>query len=137
MYAIGDVAIMETYKDSDNKDQTRFIAFVNDYESGMLEEGKTYIFLLSGEVDGVAFNVANMHFRDKGDLSMRLWIRAAVTVVPMLFLFAALIIQHKKFIIDEKYYDMMMAEINSRHTPVGQADNTTAETVVATEETKE
>ena len=137
LYAIGDVAIMETYKDSENKDQTRFIAFVIDYKSGMLEEGKTYIFLLSGEVDGVAFNVANMHFRDKGDLSMRLWIRAAVTVVPMLFLFAALIIQHKKFIIDEKYYDMMMEEINSRHTSVGQADNTTAETVVATEETKE
>ena len=117
LQAIGDIAIMrETSKG------TEFVAWVRDYKTGDLQAGQKYIFLLSGKANGVAFNVANTHFRDKGDLSMRLWIRAAVTVVPMLFLFAALIIQHKKFIIDEKYYDMMMEEINSRTPTAGQAE---------------
>ena len=109
LYAIGDVAIMEKTDDGN-----KFVAWVKDYKSGDLVEGNSYIFLLSGEANGTAFNVANMHFRDKSDISMRLWIRAAVTVAPMLFLFVALIIQHRKFIIDEKYYDMMMEEIAAR-----------------------
>ncbi|MCH5157279.1 MAG: MFS transporter [Clostridiales bacterium] len=107
--AIGDVAIMEK---TDNGNV--FVTRVTDYKDGDLVEGKTYIFLLSGEINGEEFNVANVHFKAQSTLSMRLWIRAAVTVVPMLFLFAALIIQHKKFVIDEQYYDMMMTEINSR-----------------------
>ena len=109
LFAIGDVAIM---RQTDNGNE--FVAWVKDYKSGDLVEGEKYIFLLSGKANGKEFNVANMHFRDKGDTFMRLWIRASVTVVPMLFLFVALIIQHKKFVIDEKYYDMMMEEINSR-----------------------
>ncbi|MCH5152641.1 MAG: MFS transporter [Clostridiales bacterium] len=118
LFAIGDVAIMEKTEDGNI-----FVAFVNDYKSGDLVEGKTYIFLLSGEIDGVAFNVANIHFKEQSTMSMRLWIRAAVTVVPMLFLFAALIIQHKKFVIDEKYYDMMMEEINSRKAATEDTDS--------------
>ena len=117
--AIGDLAIMEKTADGNV-----FVAFVKDYKDGDLAEGNTYIFLLSGEVDGKPFNVANDHFRDKGDLSMRLWIRAAVTVMPMLFLFAALMVQNKKFIIDEDYYDMMMEEINARK---GKAEEATEE----------
>ena len=115
--AIGDVAIM---RQTDNGNE--FVAWVKEYKAGDLIEGQKYVLLLSGEIDGVAFNVANIHFRDQGNLSMRLWIRAAVSVVPMLFLFAALIIQHKKFIIDEKYYDMMMEEIHSRTSPAGQVE---------------
>ncbi|MCH5160182.1 MAG: MFS transporter [Clostridiales bacterium] len=107
--AIGDVAIMEK---TDNGNV--FVAFVKDYKSGGLVEGKTYIFLLSGEVNGEAFNVANVHFKAQSTTSMRLWLRAAVTVVPMLFLFAALMVQNKKFVIDEDYYDMMMNEIGKR-----------------------
>ena len=107
--AIGDVAIMEKTEDGNV-----FVAYVKDYKSGTLVEGKTYIFLLSGEINGEEFNVANIHFKAQSTTSMRLWIRASVTVVPMLFLFAALIIQNRKFVIDEQYYDMMMEEINAR-----------------------
>ena len=107
--AIGDVAIMEK---TDNGEI--FVTWVKDYKDGDLEEGKTYIFMLKGEANGVEFNVANNYFRDKGDLSKRLWIRAAVTVVPVVFLLAAWLVQHRKFIIDEDYYDMMMTEINNR-----------------------
>ena len=60
------------------------------------------------------FNAANDNFRDKGDIGMRLWLRAAVTVIPVICLIVSLIIQDKKFIIDEKYYDMMMEEIGRR-----------------------
>ena len=129
--AIGDVAIMEKTDGGE-----RFVTFVKDYKSGDLVEGKTYVFLLSGEINGEAFNVANTHFKSQSNTSMRLWIRAAVTVVPMLFLFAALMVQHKKFVIDENYYDMMMAEINSRTSPTEQVDDVeaTADTAeIATE----
>ena len=128
LYAIGDVAIMR-----ETSNGNEFVAWVKDYKDGDLVEGEKYIFLLSGEVDGVAFNVANIHFKEKSSLSMRLWIRAAVTVVPMLFLAAALIIQHKKFIIDEKYYDMMMVEINSRKGETA-TEQPTAEVAENTEE---
>ena len=133
--AIGDVAIMEKTDDGNV-----FVVFVKDYKSGDLVDGKTYVFLLSGEVNGTAFNVANQHFRDQGNISMRLWIRASVTLVPMLFLFAALMVQHKKFVIDEDYYDMMMEEINARTSPVGQAEGVetnSAETTTEVTETTE
>lgn len=45
---------------------------------------------------------------------MRLWIRIAVTIVPAVFLLLSLLVQNKKFIIDEKYYDMMLEEIEKR-----------------------
>ena len=125
--AIGDMAII--VKDGDSN---VFFAYVKDYHamSTALDESKTYTLELKGEINGVEFNVANDHFRDKGDLSMRLWIRAAVTVVPMLFLFAALIVQNKKFIIDENYYDMMMEEINSRKCASGgEADGEAPEAI--------
>ncbi len=45
---------------------------------------------------------------------MRLWLRAAVSLIPIIFLIVAWFIQNKKFIIDEKYYDDMIAEIERR-----------------------
>ena len=67
------------------------------------------------EITGHDFNAANENFAEKGTLGMRLWLRACVSVVPMLLLVASLIIQNKKFIIDEKYYDMMLEEISKRN----------------------
>ena len=61
-----------------------------------------------------AFNAANQNFKKSSSLGMRLWIRAAVTLVPVLCLLVSLWVQNKKFFIDEKYYDMMLAEIASR-----------------------
>lgn len=60
------------------------------------------------------FNAANDNFRDERDVGMRLWLRAAVTVIPVICLIISLIVQNKKFIIDEAYYDMMMEEIDRR-----------------------
>ncbi len=63
------------------------------------------------------FNAGNVNFKESSNLSMRLWVRAGVTVVPALLLFVSLIIQNKKFVIDENYYDMMLEEIEKRKQP--------------------
>ena len=68
-------------------------------------------------------NVADRQFRDNRTLGMRLWLRAAVSVVPAGLMVVALLIQNKKFVIDETYYDMMLAEIDKRHAaPTGQTE---------------
>lgn len=132
LLAIGDIAVMQK-TDSGNV----FVTYVKDYTAGSLAEDGEYIFLLSGEINGVEFNVANDHFKAERTTSMRIWVRMAVTVVPMLFLAAALLIQHKKFVIDEDYYDMMMTEIAARKSVEGEAtpaESDTAGEEVATED---
>lgn len=61
-----------------------------------------------------AFNAANQNFKETRTIGMRLWVRAAVTLVPVVCLLISLFVQNKKFFIDEKYYDMMLAEIAKR-----------------------
>lgn len=78
-----------------------------------LEEGAAYT-LEVGDLKSGELSAANLHFRDQSTTSMRIWVRAAATLLPIVLLFLALFIQRKKFVIDEEYYDMMMAEINKR-----------------------
>ncbi len=79
----------------------------------LLAEGETYALDID-DLDSGEESAANLNFRDKGTLSMRVWLRLAVTLVPILLLLISLFIQRKKFVIDEDYYDMMLAEINAR-----------------------
>ncbi|MGN1039889.1 MAG: MFS transporter, partial [Candidatus Fimimonas sp.] len=110
LHALGDAAVLEKTSDG-----TTFVGFVKDLSSVSLEENKTYVLALSGvDGSGNAFNAANQNFKASGNTSMRLWVRAGVSVLPMIFLLVALLIQNKKFIIDEDYYDMMLAEIEKR-----------------------
>lgn len=82
-------------------------------EDLILDNGeKTYKY--SMELTGEDFNAANVNFKNNSNVGMRLWLRTAVTVVPIILLFLALMVQNKKFIIDEKYYDMMLKEIEKR-----------------------
>ncbi len=62
-------------------------------------------------------NVADEHFHTPAvqDVSKRLWLRVAVSVLPAGLLLVALFIQNKKFVITEDYYDMMMVEIEKRN----------------------
>ena len=66
------------------------------------------------ELMGENFNAANENFKNNRTIGMRLWIRFAVTLLPIGLLTLSWLIQRKKFIIDEDYYDMMMKEISSR-----------------------
>lgn len=113
LHALGDAAVMEKTADGN-----KFVGFVRDMtESVPLQDGKTYTLALSGKDDkGNEFNAANKNFKDDGNIAMRLWVRAGVSVVPVIFLVCALLIQNIKFIIDEDYYDMMLAEIEKRKT---------------------
>ena len=126
--AIGDVAVA-------NKNDGKVIAFVKDIDTNALNNDGSYILLISGNVkdNGVEFNAANTNFKDESKPSMRVWIRMAVTVVPIFFIGIALLIQHKKFIITEDYYDMMLEEINKRKQSNGENDGHVAE--AAAEET--
>lgn len=112
--ALGDIAVAEELSDGSYD----FVCFVKDYDSSVaLKEGKSYVLLISGtDGDGNEFNAANRNFREKSDVSQRLWIRAGVSVLPIVFLVIALVIQNKKFVIDENYYDMMLEEIEKRKT---------------------
>ena len=110
LHALGDAAVLEKTSDG-----TNFVGFVKDLSSVSLEENKTYVLALSGvDASGTAFNAANQNFKASGNTSMRLWVRTGVSVLPMIFLLISLLIQNKKFIIDEDYYDMMLAEIEKR-----------------------
>lgn len=77
--------------------------------------GDEFILALEvGDVPSGAISAANAHFRDKRTLGMRLWVRFAVSIVPISLLLLALYTQKKKFFIDEDYYDRMMEEISLR-----------------------
>lgn len=112
--ALGDAAVV----DADGK----FVGFIKDMTGDVPLSGETkYQLMLSGkDAGGQAYNAANNNFLKKGTLGMRLWLRAGVSVVPVLFLVAALIIQRKKFFIDEEYYDMMITEIDKRKAERGE-----------------
>ncbi|MCM1533454.1 MAG: MFS transporter [Corallococcus sp.] len=137
--AVGDAAVMK--KAGDN---LIFVAYVKDLDTSEMSQLNQYVLALSGtDADGNAFNVGNDNFKAKSTPSMRIWLRMAVTVVPILFIVAALIIQNKKFIIDEEYYDKMLVEIEKRKQGAQTADEsggvTSAEAPAAepTEEQKE
>ena len=133
--AIGDVAVVQI-KDASGNATEIVLGTVRGFDTAQMDAKCTYVLVLKyTNGAGQEVNVANTHFKAQSSTSMRLWIRAAVTVVPMLFLFAALFVQHKKFVIDENYYDMMMTEINSRKAESdGSTDEPTAEVVEKSEE---
>ncbi len=120
LQALGDAAIVKKVK-TDGKETTEFVGFIRDMTDTVpIVDGAEYVMLLSGkDAGGNDFNAANGNFKANGTLSMRLWVRAAVTIVPIACLLIALLIQNKKFVIDEKYYDMMMEEIEKRKTADG------------------
>ena len=111
--ALGDVAIMKQTAEG-----TEFVGYLKDMSGVALDANGKYVMAISGkDGSGNDFNAANDNFKAEGDLSMRLWIRMSVTVAPMIFLLLSLLVQNKKFIIDEDYYDMMLSEIEKRKQP--------------------
>ena len=108
--ALGDVAIMKQTAEG-----TEFVGYLKDMSGVTLDADSKYVMAISGkDGSGNDFNAANDNFKAEGDLSMRLWLRMSVTVAPMIFLLLSLLVQNKKFIIDEDYYDMMLSEIEKR-----------------------
>lgn len=72
-----------------------------------------------GDLKSGQESAANLNFRDKSTLSMRIWLRIAVSIVPIILLILSLDTQKRKFIIDEDYYDMMVEAIKKREEAKG------------------
>ena len=111
-----------------DKGEAVFVSLVKDVEAGkanaVLTDGKTYSLAMSYSAETLTLQggkVDKAYNADNGDLSMRLWLRMGVTLIPIVFLIVSLIIQHKKFIITEDYYDMMLEEIDKRKENLQQA----------------
>lgn len=115
--AIGDAAVMIK-----NGNDEVFVAYVKGIDVSKLADGNKYILAISGK-DGAGnkFNAGDLNFKKPSTPSMRVWVRMAVTVVPAAFIVASLVIQRRKFKIDEKYYDMMLVEIDKRRAENGEA----------------
>lgn len=106
--AIGDAIITET-----SGGTTTELGRLNELDAAALSEGAAYA-LEVGDVASGAESAVNLNFRDKGTTKMKILLRIAMTVIPVILLLSALYIQRKKFIIDEEYYDMMLEEIDKR-----------------------
>ena len=59
-------------------------------------------------------NAADEIYDAKRNLGTRIVIRIACCAVPLALMFGSMIVQRKKIILTEKYYDEMMAEIEAR-----------------------
>jgi hypothetical protein len=117
LHALGDVYIV--MYNADNSVANYFkLSDANDLDYVALgaHEGACKMVISNADTSNglPEFNAANENFKESRNLGMRIWVRAGVTVFPALMLFISLIIQNKKFIIDEDYYDMMLVEIEKR-----------------------
>ena len=59
-------------------------------------------------------NAADEIYDAKRSLGTRIVIRVACCLVPLGLMFGSMMVQRKKFIVDEKYYDEMMVEIEAK-----------------------
>ena len=114
--ALGDCKLFREEYVNGKLTETKSLGYWKDVNDAdlLLDNGDT-TYKYSMELTGDDFNAANVNFKNSSNVSMRLWLRAAVTVVPILLIFLAFMVQNKKFIIDEKYYDMMLKEIEKRN----------------------
>ena len=114
-------AILDMYVDIDGDGVAEDYTLGNLKDTGLLTAKSTAV------IRDKNHNVADNHFYGNRDLGMRLWVRAAVSVVPAVLIVVALVIQNKKFIIDEEYYDMMLAEIDKRNATTATQEETQTE----------
>ncbi len=71
----------------------------------------------SDGIDEMIINdAANTAFRDQATGPMKISLRVAITVLPILLISGAYWIFRKKFIITEEYYENMLVEIEKRNT---------------------
>lgn len=92
---------------------------IKDLEVSKLDKNKDYSIEISGEYvdekgEKVSFNVGNENFKNKAKFKEKFLLRIIATILPIICIFFAWFIQYRKYIIDEKYYDSMLIEIEKR-----------------------
>lgn len=60
-------------------------------------------------------SAADISFKDQKDIRMQIMLRVAITAVPILLIAFSYVVLKKKFIIDEKMYEMMVKDIRARN----------------------
>jgi hypothetical protein len=93
--------------------ETTELGRLGSFDTASMASGGTYALKIDDLKSGEE-SAANLSFRDQSTLTMRIWVRVAMTLLPIVLLLLALYTQRKKFFIDEDYYDKMMEEINGR-----------------------
>ena len=82
----------------------------------ILDDGSSYTLeiVVNDESGKEIHNAADEIYTAKRTPGTRLAIRFSCCILPLIFMTAGLLIQRKKFIIDEEYFDKMMVEIEER-----------------------
>lgn len=87
-------------------------------DADLLADNGTTTYVYSMEIIQNDYNAANLNFKDRTTPGMRIWMRVAVCVLPILLIALAWLIQNRKFKIDEKFYSEMLVELNRRRALV-------------------
>ncbi|MDP2426223.1 MAG: glycoside-pentoside-hexuronide (GPH):cation symporter [bacterium] len=58
-------------------------------------------------------SAANSAFRDRSTPTMKILLRLSISLLPAILIFASYFVLHKRFIISEEYYEMMVKEIKN------------------------
>lgn len=93
---------------------------IKEIDLELLSEEKAYTLSITGYTldengNRVRYNAGNQCFKDISDLRERVMLRALATILPMLCLGMCWFVQEKYYIIDESYYDRMIAELEKRN----------------------
>jgi melibiose permease/lactose/raffinose/galactose permease len=107
--ALKEAMVVETGADGETKELGRLGSF----DTASMSPGGKYALKIDDLTSGEE-SAANLSFLHQRTLTMRIWVRMAMTVLPVILLLLSLYTQRKKFFIDEDYYDKMMEEINGR-----------------------
>lgn len=97
-------------------------------DSIQLKEDGSYLFIIDGYDYQLLITVSDAQNKEihnaadeiydvKRTLGTRVVIRIACCIVPLALMFGSMMVQRKKFIVDEKYYDEMMAQIEAKKAP--------------------
>ena len=89
------------------KDATSSVFVVDGYDYQLL-------ITVSDATNSEIHNAADEIYDAKRTFGTRLVIRISCCIVPCALMFGSMWVQRKKFIVDEVYYDQMMAEIESK-----------------------
>lgn len=79
------------------------------------DDDAQYLYKFTFAVGGESYNVANIVYKSQKTTLTRIIIRFTVTILPAALYFLSWLLQKKKYIINEEYFDNMMKEIEDRN----------------------
>ena len=88
---------------------------INEFFEGGYKYEASFVFTYMDENNNeIQVNLANEVYQEKDSLTTRIFLRAMVTILPIIIAFLSYYIQNKKYIVNEEFYDKMIKEIQER-----------------------